>query len=172
MYTGNNIISCVGSFCASAAAAVCQSFILRGIAAEGIAKLLLSGRILSQKLLARLLVLWFNPTTQDEDRLRAVLGLFFPAFAASDKYRNLSSQPCCSVTSCPPPLPSSSLPQELPCRAGRSVHSSAGDGLGSSAHLSAERRRPHSDSRLPRTPQQPTTAQREDIAHLRVRNVW
>ena len=103
MYTGNDIISCVGSFCASAAAAaVCQSFILRGIAAEGIAKLLLSGRILSQKLLARLLVLWFNPTTQDEDRLRAVLGLFFPAFAASDKYRNLSSQPCCSVTSTSP----------------------------------------------------------------------
>ena len=55
------------------------------MAAEGLAKLLLSGRVLSQKLLARLLVLWLDPSTQEEDRLRAVLGLFFPAFAASDR---------------------------------------------------------------------------------------
>lgn len=63
-----------------------QSFVLRGIAAEGLAKLLLSGRILSQKLLAKLLILWIDPSTQEEDRLRAVLGLFFPAFASSDRY--------------------------------------------------------------------------------------
>ena len=49
------------------------------------AKLLLSGRVISQKLLARLLVLWLDPSTQEEARLRAVLGLFFPAFATADR---------------------------------------------------------------------------------------
>ena len=55
------------------------------MAAQGIAKLLLCGRILSQKLLAKLLVLWYNPITQDEAQLRNTLGIFFPAFAAADR---------------------------------------------------------------------------------------
>ena len=63
-----------------------QSPLLRVVAAEGLAKLLLSGRVLSPKLVAKLLVLWYNPTMQEEDRLRAALGAFFPAFAASDRY--------------------------------------------------------------------------------------
>ncbi len=60
------------------------------MAAEGIAKLLLSRRVLSQKLLAKLLVLWYNPVLQDEGRLRAALGAFFPIFAASDRSGNFS----------------------------------------------------------------------------------
>lgn len=48
-------------------------------------KLLLSRRILSEKLLAKLLVLWYNPVTQEETNLRSILGLFFPSFAALDR---------------------------------------------------------------------------------------
>ena len=62
-----------------------QSSLLRGIAAEGIAKLLLNGRVLSQKLVAKLLLLWYNPVTQGETSLMAVLGTFFTAFAAADR---------------------------------------------------------------------------------------
>ena len=39
---------------------------LMGIAAEGLAKLLPSGHILSQKVLAKLLVLWIDPSTQEK----------------------------------------------------------------------------------------------------------
>lgn len=63
-----------------------QSSLLSQVSAEGIAKLLLSRRVLSQKLLAKLLVLWYNPVLVEEGHLRAVLGSFFPLFAASDRY--------------------------------------------------------------------------------------
>ena len=56
------------------------------MAAEGLAKLFLSGRIMSQKLLARLLLLWYSPNCEDDDHLRGVLGAFFPAFAAGKRY--------------------------------------------------------------------------------------
>ena len=62
-----------------------QSSLLREVAGQGIAKLLLSGRIMSRKLLAKLLVLWYNPITQEEATLRNTLGTFFPAFAAADR---------------------------------------------------------------------------------------
>lgn len=65
--------------------------LLREVAGEGICKLLLSQRILSQKLLAKLLVLWYNPISQEEANLRSVLGLFFPTFAAQDRYRQLTN---------------------------------------------------------------------------------
>lgn len=76
---GSSLTACV---CSS----LHQSSLLREVAAEGIAKLLMSGRILSQKLVAKLLILWYNPLIQEEDHLRNVLGVFFPAFASSDKY--------------------------------------------------------------------------------------
>ena len=63
-----------------------QSPVLRGISGEGLAKLLLSRRVISQKQLARLLVLWVDPSTDEEARLRAVLGIFFSAVASSDRY--------------------------------------------------------------------------------------
>lgn len=62
-----------------------QSSLLREVTAEGLAKLLLATRVVSVPLLVRLLLLWYNPTLQEEDRLRAVLGHFFPAFASTDQ---------------------------------------------------------------------------------------
>ncbi|XP_041476614.1 condensin complex subunit 3-like [Lytechinus variegatus] len=54
---------------------------LRTVSAEGLAKLLLSGRITSPKLLSRLLLLWYNPTTEEDQHLRSCLGAFFPIYS-------------------------------------------------------------------------------------------
>ncbi|XP_071792780.1 condensin complex subunit 3-like [Asterias amurensis] len=51
------------------------------VVAEGMAKLLLSGRVTSPKLLSRLLLLWYNPTTEEDLHLRHCLGTFLPFFA-------------------------------------------------------------------------------------------
>ena len=59
-------------------------------------KLLYCGRVLSQRILARLLLLWFNPIIEDDTLLRSLLGTFFPAFAASDRYNPFTN------TSAPP----------------------------------------------------------------------
>ncbi|NXC71227.1 CND3 protein, partial [Anhinga anhinga] len=61
---------------------------LRTEAAEGIAKLMFSGRLISAKLLSRLVLLWYNPVTEEDVRLRHCLGVFFPLFA----YANRSNQ--------------------------------------------------------------------------------
>lgn len=58
---------------------------LRNVTAEGLAKLLLSGRVLSAKLFLRLLLLWYNPTTEDDVNLRHCLGVFFPVFAFASR---------------------------------------------------------------------------------------
>ncbi|NXQ90351.1 CND3 protein, partial [Nyctibius grandis] len=63
---------------------------LRTEAAEGIAKLMFSGRLISAKLLSRLVLLWYNPVTEEDTRLRHCLGVFFPLFA----YANRSNQEC------------------------------------------------------------------------------
>ncbi|KAM9381679.1 condensin complex subunit 3 [Phaethornis superciliosus] len=63
---------------------------LRTVAAEGMAKLMFSGRLISAKLLSHLVLLWYNPVTEDEVRLRHCLGVFFPLFA----YANRSNQEC------------------------------------------------------------------------------
>ncbi|CAH1247093.1 NCAPG [Branchiostoma lanceolatum] len=63
---------------------------IRTNAAEGLAKLMMSGRVLSGKLLSRLLLLWYNPTTEDDTHLRHCLGTFFPMFAFSGR----STQEC------------------------------------------------------------------------------
>ncbi|NXA31353.1 CND3 protein, partial [Eudromia elegans] len=63
---------------------------LRTEAAEGIAKLMVSGRLISAKLLSRLVLLWYNPMTEEDTRLRHCLGVFFPLFA----YANRSNQEC------------------------------------------------------------------------------
>lgn len=54
---------------------------LRTVAAEGFARLLFCSRIVSSQLLSRLLILYFNPTTEEDTRLRQALSVFFPAFA-------------------------------------------------------------------------------------------
>ncbi|NWH90396.1 CND3 protein, partial [Aegithalos caudatus] len=63
---------------------------LRTTAAEGFAKLMFSGRLISAKLLSRLVLLWYNPMTEEDTRLRHCLGVFFPLFA----YANRSNQEC------------------------------------------------------------------------------
>ena len=63
-----------------------QSSELRGVAAEGLAKLMLCGRVLSARLLSRLVLLWYNPITEDDNRLRHCLGAFFPIFAFAGQY--------------------------------------------------------------------------------------
>nr|XP_009485592.1 PREDICTED: condensin complex subunit 3 [Pelecanus crispus] len=63
---------------------------LRTETAEGIAKLMFSGRLISAKLLSRLVLLWYNPVTEEDIRLRHCLGVFFPLFA----YANRSNQEC------------------------------------------------------------------------------
>ncbi|NXX38854.1 CND3 protein, partial [Tricholaema leucomelas] len=58
-----------------------ESSELRTVAAEGIAKLMFSGRLVSAKLLSRLILLWYSPMTEEDARLRHCLGVFFPLFA-------------------------------------------------------------------------------------------
>ena len=75
-----------------------QRCILRAIVAEGMVKLMLHERLLSNKILARLLTLWLDPSTEEEARLRAVLGHFFPAFAASDRFAHCPPSFCVCVS--------------------------------------------------------------------------
>ncbi|KAL0203816.1 hypothetical protein M9458_001834, partial [Cirrhinus mrigala] len=49
--------------------------------AEGLAKLMYCGRISSPKLLSRLVLLWYNPVTEDDQRLRHCLGVFLQLYA-------------------------------------------------------------------------------------------
>ncbi|CAN2388614.1 C-term domain [Pristimantis euphronides] len=56
---------------------------IRTETAEGLAKLMFSGRLISSKLLSRLVLLWYNPVTEEDTKLRHCLGVFFPIFAYS-----------------------------------------------------------------------------------------
>lgn len=58
---------------------------MREIAGEGLVKLLYSGQVLSQRTLARLLLLWFNPVMEDNSILRNLLGTFFPIFGSIER---------------------------------------------------------------------------------------
>ena len=58
-----------------------ENVAIRNTAAEGFAKLLLSGRVHSPKLFSRLLLLWYNPMTEDDIYLRDCIGVFLTAFA-------------------------------------------------------------------------------------------
>ncbi|XP_072921041.1 condensin complex subunit 3 [Hemitrygon akajei] len=63
---------------------------LKTVAAEGFAKLLFSGRLSSPKLLSRLILLWYNPVTEEDTFLRHCLGVFFPLYA----FTNRKNQEC------------------------------------------------------------------------------
>ncbi|XP_068133982.1 condensin complex subunit 3 [Hyperolius riggenbachi] len=58
---------------------------IRTETAEGLAKLMFSGRLISAKLLSRLVLLWYNPVTEEDTKLRHCLGVFFPLFAYSSR---------------------------------------------------------------------------------------
>ena len=59
---------------------------IRCIAAEGFAKLMLSGRVHSPKVFSRLLILWYNPLTEDDPYLRESIGVFMSAFAFDSRW--------------------------------------------------------------------------------------
>nr|XP_046269871.1 condensin complex subunit 3 isoform X2 [Scatophagus argus] len=58
---------------------------LRTETAEGLAKLMYTGRIASAKMLSRLVLLWYNPLTEDDTRLRHCLGVFFQLYARESR---------------------------------------------------------------------------------------
>ncbi|XP_077992118.1 condensin complex subunit 3-like [Glandiceps talaboti] len=62
-----------------------ESSEIRTVAAEGLSKLLLSGRIVSWKLISRLVILWYNPITEEDIRLRHCLGSFLPIYAFASR---------------------------------------------------------------------------------------
>ena len=53
--------------------------------AEGLCKLMMSKVITSSKLFTRLILMWYNPVTNPNGRLRHVLGAFFPLYASMSK---------------------------------------------------------------------------------------
>uniref|UniRef100_A0A3Q1MNV6 Non-SMC condensin I complex subunit G n=1 Tax=Bos taurus TaxID=9913 RepID=A0A3Q1MNV6_BOVIN len=63
---------------------------LRTGAAEGLAKLMFSGLLVSSRILSHLVLLWYNPVTEEDIRLRHCLGVFFPMFA----YASRTNQEC------------------------------------------------------------------------------
>ncbi|XP_037685400.1 condensin complex subunit 3 [Choloepus didactylus] len=63
---------------------------LRIGAAEGLAKLMFSGILVSSRILSRLILLWYNPVTEEDIQLRHCLGVFFPMFA----YASRTNQEC------------------------------------------------------------------------------
>ncbi|CAG5128202.1 unnamed protein product [Candidula unifasciata] len=75
--TAGKVIAILSSFLDN------ESSELRNIAAEGMSKLLLSGRVVSSKLLSHLLLLWYNPLVEDDEALLQCLGVFFPLYAFS-----------------------------------------------------------------------------------------
>uniref|UniRef100_H3CGA7 Non-SMC condensin I complex, subunit G n=1 Tax=Tetraodon nigroviridis TaxID=99883 RepID=H3CGA7_TETNG len=58
---------------------------LRTETAEGLAKLMYTGRMSSAKIFSRLVLLWYNPLTEDDTRLRHCLGVFFQLFARESR---------------------------------------------------------------------------------------
>lgn len=59
---------------------------LRTETAEGLSKLMYTGRISSAKMLSRLVLLWYNPVTEDDTRLRHCLGVFFQLYSRESRY--------------------------------------------------------------------------------------
>ncbi|XP_072517939.1 condensin complex subunit 3 [Salminus brasiliensis] len=58
---------------------------LRTETAEGLAKLMYCGRIVSAKLLSRLVLLWYNPVTEEDQKLRHCLGVFLQLYARESR---------------------------------------------------------------------------------------
>jgi len=58
---------------------------LRTEVAEGLCKLLMIGAISSPKLLSRLILIWYNPMTESESKLRHILGTFFPLYCSMSR---------------------------------------------------------------------------------------
>nr|ASK86676.1 condensin complex subunit 3 [Locusta migratoria] len=55
---------------------------VRRVIAEGLCKLLLTGRIASSRILSHLLLVWFNPVTEHDPAVRQMLGCFLETFTS------------------------------------------------------------------------------------------
>merc|ERR1719211_483843 len=55
---------------------------IRTRVAEGLCKLMMCGSISSPKLFTRLILIWYNPITEADGKLRHMLGTFFPLYAS------------------------------------------------------------------------------------------
>ncbi|XP_049808481.1 condensin complex subunit 3 [Schistocerca nitens] len=55
---------------------------VRRVIAEGLCKLLLTGRIASSRILTHLLLVWFNPVTEHDPAVRQMLGCFLEMFTS------------------------------------------------------------------------------------------
>ncbi|XP_076992611.1 condensin complex subunit 3 [Tamandua tetradactyla] len=84
MTTAKNVLKLLSDFLDSEVSE------LRTGAAEGLAKLMFSGILVSSRILSRLILLWYNPVTEEDIRLRHCLGVFFPMFA----YASRTNQEC------------------------------------------------------------------------------
>eukprot|EP01050_Picozoa_sp_SAG11_P019285 SAG11_NODE_3047_length_2733_cov_2.293850_1_plen_814_part_10 len=67
---------------------------LRTTATEGVSKLMLANRINDPKLLTRMLVLFYNPTTIEDAKLRQCLSVFFEAYSKSNPQNRLCLEAC------------------------------------------------------------------------------
>eukprot|EP00002_Diphylleia_rotans_P037999 TRINITY_DN8572_c0_g2_i1.p1 TRINITY_DN8572_c0_g2~~TRINITY_DN8572_c0_g2_i1.p1 ORF type:complete len:993 (+),score=229.17 TRINITY_DN8572_c0_g2_i1:107-3085(+) len=56
---------------------------IRGLVSEGFSKLMIKSIIISEQILTRLLVAYFNPNNEGDALLRQCLSVFFPSFAAA-----------------------------------------------------------------------------------------
>merc|ERR1712142_882832 len=65
---------------------------LRTEVAEGLCKLLMIGSINSPKLLSRLLLIWYNPMTESDSKLRHILGTSFPLYSSMSKPHQLAME--------------------------------------------------------------------------------
>ena len=61
---------------------------LHTVVAEGLCKLMMVGAITSSKLLSRLL-LWYNPMTESDSKLKHILGTFFPLYSSMSHQNQL-----------------------------------------------------------------------------------
>ena len=55
---------------------------IRTRVAEGLCKLMMCGAIVGPKLFTRLILIWYNPVTEADGKLRHILGTFFPLYAS------------------------------------------------------------------------------------------
>ncbi|KAG6446816.1 condensin complex subunit 3 [Manduca sexta] len=93
----------------------------RLIIVEGLCRLLHLGHLESPSILSRLLLLWFNPATVDEDMLRQTIGVFFQTFPATvdgaqDQIQKATLPTLRALANAPSSSPLSEIDQEAVVR--------------------------------------------------------
>ncbi|KAJ8712953.1 hypothetical protein PYW08_008257 [Mythimna loreyi] len=93
----------------------------RLIIVEGLCRLLHLGHLESPAILSRLLLLWFNPATVDEDMLRQTIGVFFQTFpttvdGAQDQIQKATLPTLRALANAPSSSPIAEIDQEAVVR--------------------------------------------------------